>query len=283
MNMKKLGTILFGCILMGTVLVGCGGQQGNKAGDKDTTAKIGTITHLNVSEARFNDIMKKIDDEAGVKLYHDYGYYDRLASMLMAFESNSVQEMSLYNSVAQYLMDRNDKLIIVEHKNMKLEDSFCCAVRKEDQQLKAELDKAIGDMKQDGTLDKLIKDYITDLKKDEEPPVVPVSGTNGKKLKIAITGDLPPLDLVLADGTPAGFNTAVLSEIGRRLGRDIELVQVDSAARAAALESKRVDVVFWVAVPKGDSKVPADIDKPQNMEMTTPYYQDKIVHVGLKK
>ena len=106
--------------------------------------------------------------------------------------------------------------------------------------------------------------------------------TNGKKLKIAITGDLPPLDLVLADGTPAGFNTAVLAEIGKRLGRDVELVQVNSTARASALATKNVDVVFWVAVPKGDSRVPADIDKPQNLELTIPYYQDKTVHLGQK-
>ena len=32
MNMKKLGTVLFGCIMAGAVLVGCGGQQGNQAG-----------------------------------------------------------------------------------------------------------------------------------------------------------------------------------------------------------------------------------------------------------
>ena len=283
MNMKKLGTVLFGCIMAGAVLVGCGGQQGNQAGTHDTQIKIGTLTHLNASEERINEVMKKIDEETDVNLAHDYAYYDKLTSMLMGLESGSVKEVSLYGSVAQYLINRNDKLAIVEHRGMNLEDSFCCAVRTEDKQLKADLDKAIGEMKADGTLDKFVKTYITDLKNGEEPPAVTMPTNNGKKLKIAVTGDLPPLDLVLADGTPAGFNTAVLAEIGKRLNMDVEIVQIDSAARASALASKKVDVVFWVAVPKGDSKVPADIDKPQNMEMTTPYYQDRIVHVGLKK
>jgi polar amino acid transport system substrate-binding protein len=283
MNMKKLGAILFGCIMASAVLVGCAGQQGNQAGTHDTHIKIGTLTHLNASEERINEVLKKIDEETDVKLAHDYAYYHKLTSMLMGLESGSVNEVSLYGSVAQYLINRNDKLAIVEHRGMNLEDSFCCAVRTEDKQLKADLDKAIGEMKADGTLDKFVKTYITDLKKGEEPPAVTMPTTNGKKLKIAVTGDLPPLDLVLADGTPAGFNTAVLSEIGKRLNMDVELVQIDSAARASALASKKVDVVFWVAVPKGDSKVPADIDKPQNLEMTTPYYQDRIVHVGLKK
>ena len=80
MNIKKLGTILFGCILAGTVLVGCGGQQGNKAATHDTQIKVGTLTHLNASEEKINEIMRKIDEETEVKLSHDYIYYDKLSS-----------------------------------------------------------------------------------------------------------------------------------------------------------------------------------------------------------
>ena len=50
---------------------------------------------------------------------------------------------------------------------------------------------------------------------------------------------------VAANGTPAGFNTAVLAEIGKRLERNIELVQVDSVGRALALAQGNVDVAFW--------------------------------------
>ena len=41
------------------------------------------------------------------------------------------------------------------------------------------------------------------------------------------------------------FNTAVLAEIGKRLGKNIELVQVDSVGRALALAQGNVDAVFW--------------------------------------
>jgi polar amino acid transport system substrate-binding protein len=104
-----------------------------------------------------------------------------------------------------------------------------------------------------------------------------------EKLKIGVTGDLPPLDLTLADGKPAGFSTAVLAEISKRLGKNIELVPIDSAARASALSSNRVDVVFWVAVPKDSEIIPADVDTPKDVELTKPYYEDLIVHVVQKK
>lgn len=54
------------------------------------------------------------------------------------------------------------------------------------------------------------------------------------------------MDYVAPDGTVAGFNTAILAEIGRRIGKNIQFTQVDSAGRALALSTGNVDVVFWV-------------------------------------
>ena len=87
-----------------------------------------------------------------------------------------------------------------------------------------------------------------------------------------MTGDLPPLDFVNADGTPAGFNTAVLSEISKRIGKNIEMIQVDSAARGTALTSGQVDVIFWVVVPAEESSTrPKDFDTPEGVAVTVPY------------
>ena len=40
----------------------------------------------------------------------------------------------------------------------------------------------------------------------------------------------------------------MLAEIGKHLGCNIEIIQVDSAARVPALTSGRVDVVFWFSM-----------------------------------
>ena len=150
--------------------------------------------------------------------------------------------------------------------------------------LNNDLNKAIKAMATDGTLANLSKQYITELKNGAEPPAVPITQIEGADtIKVAVTGDLPPFDMILADGTPAGFSTAVLAEISRRTNKNIELVSVGSAARAAILSSKGADVVFWVAVPKDSTLIPANIDQPEGISVTEPYYQDNIVHVGLKK
>ena len=282
--MKKMATALLGLALAGAVFTGCGG--GNRAQDLDhhDHAKVGILAHMNASEEKLNEIMKRVDETWTSKFSHDYVYYDRLTAMQMGLNAGNIQEMSLYESVAHYLSDRDGSLEVVEHQGMKLVDSFCCALRQEDKELKEKMDEAIEGMRADGTLDKLTKAYITDLQKDSEPPSVPLpDDVKGAPLKVAVTGDLPPLDLVRADGKAAGFNTAFLAELGRRLGRSVEIVQVDSAGRAAALKSKKVDVIFWATVPFGESEVPADIDKPEGVELTLPYYRDNIVHVEKKE
>mgnify|MGYP002513585986 CR=1 FL=1 len=62
---------------------------------------------------------------------------------------------------------------------------------------------------------------------------------------MTVTGDVPPMDFVAADGKAAGFNIALLTEIANRAQVNIKLVQIETGARAMALASGKVDAVFW--------------------------------------
>ena len=169
-------------------------------------------------------------------------------------------------------------------------------------------------------LDKLIKEHITDVIRGKEPKAVEFEDKGDETIKVAVTGDLPPMDYVSADGSFAGFNTAILAEIGKRLNKKIELKQIDSAARAISLSSNEADVVFWTRVGTGKpdketlekiekkqkqhlseeddekrktieealrelgSPMQRDkIDMPEGTMVTDPYYVDRFVRVTLKK
>ena len=54
-------------------------------------------------------------------------------------------------------------------------------------------------------------------------------------LRVAVTGDMPPIDYLGADGEPAGYNTAIIAELGRCFKVSIKPVHVDTAERTAAL------------------------------------------------
>ncbi|MCR5834093.1 MAG: transporter substrate-binding domain-containing protein [Selenomonadaceae bacterium] len=285
MKIKKAITVLMSCLFAGALLTGCGGTDtGANTGGQSPKIKLGMITHLNANESKMEEILQKAQETTEVNILK-YGitYYENLHLMQMAIESNSVDQISLYNSVADYVIASNNKYEKIKDNSLNhLNDSFCFAVRKDDTQLKTDLDNAIKTMKDNGTLDSLVDKYITNVDKDNLPKVDIPMIEGADTIKIGITGDLPPLDLTLADNSPAGFNTALLAEIAKNLGKNIEIVQIDSGARAAALAAQKIDVIFWAVLPNGE-KVPKDIDKPEEVEFTVPYFQDNVAHLKVSK
>ena len=90
--------------------------------------------------------------------------------------------------------------------------------------LRNSFNEALMSMKTDGTISILQTKYISDAGLDAPEPVKFEHYDNvNKTIKVAVTGDMPPIDFVAPDGVPAGFNTAVLAEIGKRLKINIEL------------------------------------------------------------
>jgi ABC-type amino acid transport substrate-binding protein len=166
--------------------------------------------------------------------------------------------------------------------------------------LRDEFNQAISDMKADGTLDAL-KASIMDLNRTETEKI-----DSAETIRVGVTGDLPPIDYVDEAGIPAGFNTAVLAEISKRTGKNIELVSIESGARSLALSQGKVDVVFWSRISEPDQSIfdslpekrkneatmislalspyrHPDIDIPEGTITTDVYFHDIYVTLYLKK
>ncbi len=187
-------------------------------------------------------------------------YYDSLDAMLMALNAGEIIGLETYGATARYLILNHPDLLFIGEQNggksmnafvntvcgSLLSNDFAFMFLKDSTALRDAVNETIAAMKEDGTLDALIQTYIEGVAAGDEPERIALPRTEGAEtLRVAVTGSLPPLDYVAPDGTPAGFNTAMLAEIGRRMGKNVELVQVDSIGRAAALASGVVDAVFW--------------------------------------
>jgi len=171
---KLLATLCAACLLM----TSCGGDE-QVAKDKPNNnfsasePKLGMVTRLNTDEKTMGELIDKGAEKLGDKdIKHLPKFYDNLKTMQLAVDAGEIDQISTFQSVANYLIVSNDKYELVENKNLeKINDVFCFAVRKEDTALKADLVKVLGEMKSDGSLDKLTKEYITDVKADNIPKV----------------------------------------------------------------------------------------------------------------
>ena len=205
--------------------------------------------------------------------------FDNLNSMVMSLNAGQIDGMIVYFTVGSYLCRQNENLTswleyselervyLGEMTNIKnrfildqiLGTDFSFLMMEDHLSLRDEFNQAIADMKADGTLDAL-KASVMDLNKVEIP-----KADNAETVRVGVTGDLPPIDYVDEAGIPAGFNTAVLAEISRRIGKNIELVSIEAGARSLALSQGIVDVVFWTRVSAPDQSIFDSL--PQNRKM----------------
>ena len=268
------------------LMTGCGSGDGDKKSGSDGEIKLGTIKQLNVTEVLLDDYFEKASSRIAQNSRvskPSHIFFDNMSTMVAALQSGQIDALSTYQIVAKYLTAQNPDFAVVTEGVPKVSDSFCCAIRKEDTALQKEFNDAILELTKDGKLQRLVKDYVNDVDTSNLSATTMPHFDGADTIKIAVTGDLPPLDLTLPDNSPAGFNTAFLAAVSEKLKKNFELVKVDSGARAVALTSKQVDVIFWVAVPQNDTLAPPDCDTPDGVILTDPYFTDEIVHVELKK
>lgn len=281
MRHSKTIVLAITLVLLTLLLSACGGKPTGADAQSSASAKAlseGVLTYLNISEVEYQefiavrreiiDILKEsgyvtdsISDAPRVERAKpiQVKYFDSLDSMLMALKAGEIQFLEVFQSTAEYLGAKDSDLVSflkfdLEKERVRfskaamgsLTTGFSFMMLDDKTELRDAFNTVIADMKDDGTLDELTETYIKGAISGNEIPVVQPEKVDGRDtLRIAVTGALPPFDYVAADGTPAGYNTAVLAEIGKRLDKNIELVQVDSIGRAAALSSGVADIVFW--------------------------------------
>ncbi len=235
-----------------------------------------------ISEADNNEWMQE-DGLQGflleiVKTRRVIHFFESLLSMQMALRSHRLDEIVLPEAVGMYLLSNNSDYDIQFSLNM-MPSTISFGFKAGNTALQKDFNRAIAAMKKDGTLAKLEKDYIRDLGAEQPERVEFAEFKGAQTIKAAVTGDLPPIDYIGADGLPAGYNTAILAEIGKRLKRNIRIISVDAGGRSAALSSERADVVFWYRNTEG-MKVPAKLkaksfmkDTATGVILSEPYYE----------
>ena len=194
--------------------------------------------------------------------------FNRTSDEVAAVLNGKIDAFMANDLTINYYAERNPKLkMIIPGK--KVEGVVFMRVRSEDTRLKAELDSAINILHENGILKSLEEKWVTNLPTSNEPAHTNIPKIEGAKtIYIGVTGDFPPLDYIAADGRPAGYNIATLTEIGKILKINLEFVSIESLARYAALGSKKIDVIFFnlQAISKFSDEI-----ANKNMISTIPY------------
>lgn len=193
-------------------------------------------------------------------------FFGGLTEMLMALEAGVIDGACVPEFVGKYILARHDDLRAGMFEFSNTKESYYLGFY-ENADLRNRANAALSAMKADGTLYAPQDQYMSDLSQDPDP-VEFETFEGAETIRVAVTGDLPPIDYVAENGSPAGFNTALISELGRRLKVNIEILNIESAARTISLTSGVADVVFWYLY--GENYVITDMQN--GIQLSDPYY-----------
>ena len=249
-----------------------------------TAPIVGFLSRLNTSEEEFTSIIQNTQRTGKWRTlsnrHETYGvkFYDSLIAMQMALLGGKVDEIAIPEVVAEYLVDADKRLEECCVSRTRASLGLALGFMKENAGLAEKFNAALREMTADWTLSELQGIYI--YNKGKAKPVKFSTFKGAQTVKVAVTGDFPPIDYVDAEGKAAGFNVALLAELGRRMKINIELVYIEAGARTSALASGRADVVFWFETSGGSTR---RYDAPEGVLLSEPYYNwSKFLHVRLR-
>lgn len=239
----------------------------------------GGMENLNVAE-RSKSVLSAVFDAGLSAGENSLKYYDSLTQMQLALGKGEIGAILTPEIIGEYMIRSNPEYRLRGFVITKLPIALALGFLEDNAELCARASKAIEDMEREGVIGILARDFISGPAAQNPSPVKFEQFDDAGSITVALTGDIPPIDYVGADGEPAGFNTAILAELGRRLHVNIKTITLDTSSRVPALKSGRAEVVFWFQVFAGYDVQP---DVAEGIITSTPYFGwNKAVFVGKK-
>ena len=267
---KTVSLILALAMALSACLAVCAAEDTANTAEVRKYGDIGRLSKLNITEDALNEVLRDI---MAFSICNRYVFYDTLTDMIMALNRGDIAVLETDQNTVRYIVSRNDQLVDRPPYMNPNTLFFCMLLREEDAELCDRISECIDGMEEDGTIESLKQTYIEDVIAGKEPDAIepqvfPGAGT----IRVAVTGDRPPMDYVSEGGQPIGFNTALIAEVAKRLGLNIEIVNVTSAARGTALSAGACDIVFWMEIGDFENWEGAGFeDQPEGTIVTEPY------------
>ena len=241
-----------------------------EGGEVQKYGNIGRLSKLNISEDELNEVLKDIMVNS---ICNRYVFYNTMTDMLMALNRGDIVVLETDQNTVRYIASRNEGITDRPPYLNPNTLMFSLLLREEDAELRDQLSDAIAGMKEDGTIEELRQRYIEDVITGDDPEAVtPQVFPGARTIKVAVTGDRPPMDYISAGDEPLGFNTALIAEIAKRLEINIQFISVACGARGIALATDICDIVFWMEIGDFENWEGADFeDQPENTVVTEPY------------
>lgn len=264
--MKKLVTAAL-AVVMVISLAACGGKKSpNTVFSKDDLVE----KKIGVQLGTTGDIFATGLEEDGSKCTVER--YNKGNDAVMSLKQGKLDCVMIDEQPAKAYISGNSDLMILDEP-YDLEEYAMC-ISKDNTQLKEKINQALAEIKEDGTLDNIIKNYIGDDTKGKTPYESPsdVDRSNGT-ITMGTNADFPPYEFYEGQKV-VGIDADMMQAIADRLGMELKIEDMKFDAIITAVQTGKADV--------GASGMTMTEERLKNIDFTDTYATAKQVLIVRK-
>lgn len=251
---RKLYLLLFFVLgLMSLTLVAC--RESAKIENVDDLAGKRIGVQIGTTGAIYAEDLEKENDGTVLTRFNNG------ADAIQALKQNKVDCVIIDQQPALAFVEKNPELIILDEEFTV--EEYAIAVAKGNTVLKEKIDNALNELKADGTLEKIISNYIGEETIGKNPYVSPdnVSRKNGT-LTMATNAAFPPYEYY-KEGKIVGIDVDIAQAIADKLSMKLEIKDIDFGAIIVAVQTGKADM--------GLAGLSVTEDRLKNIDFTSGY------------
>lgn len=234
----RLGAAALTAVMFAALAAGCASAPANAVFSIDDLAgktigvQLGTTGDIYAS-----DYEKPEDASVAASTVERY---KKGSEAVLALKQGKVDCVIIDSEPAKAFVAQNSDLKILEDP-FALENYAIC-ISKDKSELKDKINAALAELKTDGTVDKIIKNYIGDDTKGTLPYTSPegVDRSNGT-LTMATNAAFEPYEYI-EGGKVVGIDADMAQAIADKLGMELVINDIDFDAIIAAVQSGKADI-----------------------------------------
>ena len=169
-----------------------------------------------------------------------FKYFNSVMDAVLAVKSGKADAAAYDEPILKNIAAKNSGLVVL--KEMITVDNYGFAVRLSDRELKTAIDSVVGDLKEKGTGEEMLKRWFPKSGNPAPMPEVTSSGTKGV-LRLGTASDTEPFSFVDGSGKIVGYDIELARYVAKKLGKRLEIVNMDFGGMIPALISGKVDMI----------------------------------------
>ncbi len=166
--------------------------------------------------------------------------YKKGADAVQSLKQGKIDCVVIDSQPAEAFVEKNSDLKILDAEYA--DEEYAMAIAKDNTELKEKINGALVELKEEGTLDAIVENYIGDDTKGKNPYESPadVERSNGK-LVMATNAAFEPYEYY-KDGKIVGIDADMAQAIADKLGMELEIVDMDFDSIINAVQSGKADI-----------------------------------------